>query len=125
MSTSKFPTQIRRDQIARAALELIASEGMKKFNVSGLAHRVGFTPSAIYHHFKGKDEILDAVLDLLQRTQEASFRTVHQKSARDLQIGRRNAGTPLPAGDDTNPEPWKLHCSNGEGNRVHWYTSTE
>jgi len=66
MSTSKFPTQIRRDQIARAALELIASKGMKRFNVSGLAHRVRFAPSAIYHHFKGKDEILDAVLDLLQ-----------------------------------------------------------
>ncbi|MCU0587450.1 MAG: TetR/AcrR family transcriptional regulator [Syntrophobacteraceae bacterium] len=66
MSTSKYATKIRRDQIARAALELIAARGMKGFSVAGLAHRIGFTPSAIYHHFKGKDEILDAVLDLLQ-----------------------------------------------------------
>ncbi len=68
MSTPKFATEIRRDQIVRVALELIAAQGMKGFNVAALAQRVGFAPSAIYHHFKGKDEILDAVLDLLEST---------------------------------------------------------
>lgn len=68
MSTSKFATEIRRDQIARVALEIIAAQGMKGFNVAAVARRVGFAPSAVYHHFKGKDEILDAVLDLLEST---------------------------------------------------------
>ncbi len=66
MSIVKFATEIRREQIIQAALELIASQGMKGFNIAGLARRVGVVPSAIYHHFKGKDEILEGILDLLQ-----------------------------------------------------------
>lgn len=39
MSTSKLATQIRRDQIARGALELIASEIMKGSNAAGQVER--------------------------------------------------------------------------------------
>jgi AcrR family transcriptional regulator len=79
MSTLKFATEIRREQIAQAALELIAKQGMKGFNVARLAQRVGFAPSAIYHHFKGKDEILDAVLDLVQSRLQGNVHTVCKK----------------------------------------------
>lgn len=79
MSIHKFATVIRREQLAQAALELIAAEGMKGFNVARLARRVGFAPSAIYHHFKGKDEILDAVLDLLQSRLHGNVTAVRRK----------------------------------------------
>jgi len=52
-------TQIRRDRIARALLELVANQGMKGIDDATLAHRVGAAPSATHHHFKGKDEVLD------------------------------------------------------------------
>lgn len=78
MSILKFATEIRREQIVQEALELIAAGGMKGFNVARLADRVGFAPSAIYHHFKGKDAILDAVLDLLQSRLQSNLTFVHQ-----------------------------------------------
>lgn len=80
MSTVKYATEIRREQIAQAALELIAAEGMKSFNIARLAQRVGFAPSAMYHHFKGKDEILDSVLDLLQNRLRENADTVRLKT---------------------------------------------
>jgi hypothetical protein len=46
MSIQKFATEIRREQTARAALELIATQGMKGFNVARLARRGGVAPSA-------------------------------------------------------------------------------
>jgi len=66
MSLVKLDTQVRREQIARAALALVASHGMRGLRMAELARQVGLVPSAIYRHFKSKHEVLDAVLDLLQ-----------------------------------------------------------
>ncbi|GKT08285.1 TetR/AcrR family transcriptional regulator [Desulforhabdus sp. TSK] len=76
MSVKKFATEIRREQIAQAAVELIASQGMKGFNMAGLARQVGVAPSAIYHHFKNKDEVIEAVLDHLQNRLLGNVRSV-------------------------------------------------
>ncbi len=78
MSKIKLATEKRRIQVAQAALELIAAQGMKGFNLTRLAHRVGLAPSAIYHHFKGKDDILDAVLDLLQDRLQGNLRSARE-----------------------------------------------
>jgi AcrR family transcriptional regulator len=65
MSTEKLDTEIRQVQIAEAALGLVASQGMKGLSVAGVARRVGLVPSGIYRHFKGKDGVLDAALNLI------------------------------------------------------------
>ncbi len=67
MSDQKLDTQIRREQIAEAALSLIATQGLSRLSVAAVARRVGLVPSGIYRHFKSKDQIIDAVLDLLER----------------------------------------------------------
>jgi AcrR family transcriptional regulator len=61
----KTETGIRREQIAQAALEIVAAEGLKRLSIAAVARRVGFVPSAVYRHYRGKEEILDAALDLL------------------------------------------------------------
>jgi AcrR family transcriptional regulator len=66
MSIEKLRTEERREQITQTALNLIAAQGMRELKIAGLSRRVGVAPSAIYHHFKNKDEVIDAVLDLLQ-----------------------------------------------------------
>lgn len=66
MSIEKLDTEIRQEQITTAALNLIASHGLKGMNMAGLARRVGIVPSAIYRHFGNKDEVLDAVLDHIE-----------------------------------------------------------
>jgi len=66
MSFEKLNTEIRQKQIAGAALGIISDAGLKGLNIAGIARRVGIVPSAVYRHFKNKDEVLDAVLDLIQ-----------------------------------------------------------
>lgn len=66
MADEKLDTQIRREQITEAALVLVATQGLRRLNVAAVARRVGLVPSGIYRHFKNKDEIIDAVLSLLQ-----------------------------------------------------------
>ncbi|MEW6671847.1 MAG: TetR/AcrR family transcriptional regulator [Thermodesulfobacteriota bacterium] len=66
MSFEKLNTEIRQEQIAGAALSIISDAGLKGLNIAGIARRVGIVPSAVYRHFKNKDEVLDAVLDLIQ-----------------------------------------------------------
>lgn len=62
---AKLHTEIRREQIAQAALALVASRGLKGLSVAAVAGEVGLVPSAIYRHFRSKSEVLDAVLDLI------------------------------------------------------------
>ena len=59
-------TEVRREQIIEAAMNLIASRGLKGLNVAGIANRIGLVPSAIYRHFKSKDDVLDMILDFIQ-----------------------------------------------------------
>lgn len=63
MSEEKLHTGIRQEQIVLAAMNLVATQGLKSLNVAGVARRIGLVPSAIYRHFKGKEEVIDAVLE--------------------------------------------------------------
>jgi AcrR family transcriptional regulator len=67
MAEEKLDTQIRREQIAEAAMGLIADRGLRKLSVAAVARRVGLVPSGIYRHFKSKDDIIDAVLDRIEQ----------------------------------------------------------
>lgn len=67
MRAQKTETDIRQEQIVAAALELIGADGVSALSIAGIAERVGIVPSALYRHFKSKDDVLDAVLDLLKR----------------------------------------------------------
>jgi AcrR family transcriptional regulator len=66
MAEEKLDTRVRREQIAEAALSLIASQGLRRLSIAKVARRVGLVPSGIYRHFKSKDELLDAVLQRVE-----------------------------------------------------------
>ena len=66
MRAQKTETEARQEQIVEAALELIGAEGVNALSIAGIAERVGIVPSALYRHFRGKDDVLDAVLELLK-----------------------------------------------------------
>lgn len=57
--------EIRREEIAAAALDVVAAHGISGMTVERVARLVGVVPSALYRHFGSKAEILDAVLDML------------------------------------------------------------
>lgn len=67
MRATKTNTEIRQDQIARAALALISRHGFNRLNMAAVAREVGVVPSGIYRHYRNKDELLEAVLELISR----------------------------------------------------------
>lgn len=67
MAEAKLDTEIRREQIAEAAMNLIAAQGLRRMSIAAVARRVGIVPSGIYRHFKNKDEIIHAVLNRVGR----------------------------------------------------------
>ncbi len=66
MRAEKTNTEVRKEQIAEAAMDLISAEGLTALSIAGIAERVGIVPSAVYRHYASKEEVLDAVLALLR-----------------------------------------------------------
>jgi AcrR family transcriptional regulator len=62
MAVEKLRTEVRREQIAEAALGLISSGGVKALSVGAVARRIGIVPSAVYRHFRGKEAIVSAAI---------------------------------------------------------------
>ena len=67
MGAEKVKTQIRKDQIAQAILRLVADQGLKGLSIAAVARQIGLVPSALYRHFKGKEEMVDAALEIIRR----------------------------------------------------------
>jgi len=74
MSAEILESPVRREQIAQAALHVIAAGGLRGLSLAAVARRVGLVPSAIYRHFRSKEELLDATLDLVHRNLQANLR---------------------------------------------------
>lgn len=51
-------------RIVREALRLFLDRGFDRASVSDIARAVGITKPAIYHHFRSKEDVLQAVLSL-------------------------------------------------------------
>ncbi len=60
-------TQVRQEQIIRAAMEIVAAKGISGLSITGVSDRVGLVPSAIYRHFTSKDELIDAVVGFIEK----------------------------------------------------------
>lgn len=105
MAKIKQRTAVRRDQIAQAALALVAELGLAELSMARIAERLGLATSAMYRHFPGKDEILDAVIDLIGSRFEANISAASRASEdslarlefllqRHIALVRENSGIP-------------------------------
>lgn len=56
---------LSREIIARAALELLDEEGPQALKMRALADRLGVRGASLYHHVASKDDVLDAVSELI------------------------------------------------------------
>ncbi len=81
MRAQKLDTEIRQEQIAQAALDLIVSQGVQALSIAGVAGRVGLVPSGIYRHFKSKDDLLNAALDLIGKRLLSNVELVRRESS--------------------------------------------
>ena len=55
--------ELRRTQIVAAAREIVAIDGLEALTIGALEKRLGFSRGVITYHFRGKDEIVEAVLE--------------------------------------------------------------
>ncbi|MBM4035772.1 MAG: TetR/AcrR family transcriptional regulator [Planctomycetes bacterium] len=105
MGTEKQATEVRQEQIAQAALDLAGKQGLKGLSIAGIAEEVGLAPSAIYRHFKSKDEVIDASLALIRQRLHANVEAVCEDTSdaierlrllqiRHVRLIRENQATP-------------------------------
>ena len=66
MAVKKETTEVRKEQIVRAALGIIGKDGIQGLTTSGIAKAVGISEANIYRHFKNKDAILTATVEDLE-----------------------------------------------------------
>jgi len=74
MSTSvRQPRVKRREQIARAALQIIGEQGLTSLSTATLAKQVGLSSGGLFRHFKSFEEILAEAAHIAVTMLEATF----------------------------------------------------
>lgn len=61
MGRNKYP-EITENRILETAMKLFIEKGYEQTTLQDIADAIGMTRGAIYHHFKDKAEIVDAVM---------------------------------------------------------------
>ena len=89
MKRQKLNTEVRQEQIIEAAMNLIASRGLKGLSMAALANRIGLVPSAIYRHFKSKNDILDMILNFIQERLLTNVRIACKETSEPMERLRR------------------------------------
>lgn len=56
---------ISREDIVRAAVEIVSAGGYEEMTIRGLAAELGVAPMSLYRHIRDKDDLLDEVVDRL------------------------------------------------------------
>lgn len=59
----KKATELRQEEIIEAALQLVERHGLENLSIADIAASIQLVPSAIYRHFKGKEEIIEGLID--------------------------------------------------------------
>lgn len=76
MSTPKKPTELRREEIVAAVLGIVERDGLAKLSVGSVARRIGLVPSALYRHFRNKEEMIRVTLETIGRRLETNVEAV-------------------------------------------------
>jgi len=71
-----------KDKILKTALKLFSSKGYKATTVRDIAGAIGIKQSALYNHFKNKDEILETLISSL--TSSAIVSIFDDKASQEL-----------------------------------------
>lgn len=89
MRAPKLRTQVRREQIAAAALGVITAGGMRALSIAAVAREVGLAPSAIYRHYRGREAVIDAALTLIRDQMLGNVAAVRAETADPVERLRR------------------------------------
>ncbi len=76
MLTTRKSTKIRKEEIKRAVLNIIYTEGLGKLSTRNLAEKVGISEGAIFRHFNSKAEIIHAILEDIRKELQDELRRI-------------------------------------------------
>jgi AcrR family transcriptional regulator len=71
----------RQIEIINIAIELVANSGIQELTIKNISKKIGLVESAIYRHFKSKQDILLGIMDIFKSSKEAIFSDVHHQSS--------------------------------------------
>ncbi len=76
----KIQSELTKQKILDAAIQLFSRKGFRSTSLSDLAQATGLTKGALYHHFRNKDALFYAVLENLRFLwRERVFRDMLEK----------------------------------------------
>ena len=78
MAAEKLPTDIRREQIVAAALQVMSESSIRRLTMKDIAQRMGMAPSALYRHFKNRDAMMSAILEHIRTKLYRNIEAVRQ-----------------------------------------------
>lgn len=103
------PADARREQMLRAALEVIAERGFCETRISDVAERAAVSPALVIYYFKTKDRLLT---DAMRLAEDAWYAEGARKMAGIVSAAGRLeeivAMTCLPEPDGTQRESWAV-----------------
>ena len=86
---SRKSTEVRQEEIIRAALSIVEHNGLDKLNINDIAAKIELVPAAIYRHFKGREEIVVALVEYIEkrlRYNLSQMNAVHDTTIAKLKV---------------------------------------
>lgn len=68
----------RQQEIINIAIELMARKGVQELTIKNLSQKIGIVESAIYRHFKSKQDILLGILNIFKENKEDIFSAIEK-----------------------------------------------
>lgn len=69
-----------KEDIVKAAINIIAKEGVQGLTIKNLAARLGFSEGAMYRHFGSKQDLLSGVLDYFDNVADTTLQKIKEYS---------------------------------------------
>ncbi|MEJ2110175.1 MAG: TetR/AcrR family transcriptional regulator [Acidobacteriota bacterium] len=68
-----------KERIIEAAVKLFNERGTKRVTTNHIAEAAGISPGNLYYHFRNKEEIIRAILELMNRVGPAEYAQIKEK----------------------------------------------
>ncbi len=89
--TGAHRRRLTRDLVVRTAVEIADAGGLEALSMRALADRLGVVPMAIYKHVASKEELLDAMVDVVFSEVEVPGGVGWRRAMRERAISMRQA----------------------------------
>ena len=86
-----------KEKILAAAIRLFSERGYEGTSIRRITRDVGITESALYRHFRGKEELLEAIIALTERMVNQPLSGIDEKPTGDTSVFRKLFETPADA----------------------------